>query len=154
MLYRMKSTCVLLSGVLFATLVTENASSQDFVYKPVNPSFGGSSFNSAHLLAIAAIDRPDPPARDGGGFDDDFGQVTQADLFAQQLERAVLGRLSAQITDAIFGDNAEADGTFAFGNTQVDFETALDGTIFLTISDALTGGQTLIEVPSFLTAAQ
>lgn len=136
----------------FFGLVSSTAVAQDITFKFVNPSFGGNSFNSAHLLAIAELDRPDPPEADTVGiFGDNFGEVSQADLFAEQLERTILGRLSSDISNAIFGENAEPSGEFRFDTTSVQFETALNGTIFVTISDTLTNGQTVIEIPSFLT---
>ena len=41
------TTMLLVCGLSSAT------TAQDLVYEPVNPSFGGNPFNSAHLLAIA-----------------------------------------------------------------------------------------------------
>ena len=35
------------------TLAAEPAAAGDLVYQPVDPSFGGNPFNSAHLLGIA-----------------------------------------------------------------------------------------------------
>ena len=132
-------------------LVSSVAAAQDITFQFNNPSFGGNSFNSAHLLGIAEFDRPDPPRDDDGVFGADIAEVTQADLFAQQLERTILGRLSGDITDAIFGENAEPSGSFRFDNTTVAFETELDGTIIVTIGDTLGSGESTIEIPSFLT---
>jgi len=124
------------------------AAAQELVYTPVNPSFGGNSFNSSHLLAIAEIDRPDPPQDDTFG---GFGlETSQADLFVRQLESRILSRLSSNITDAIFGPDAEPSGEFVFEDTSIAFDTLIDGTIVLNIEDRTTGGVTTIEVPSFL----
>lgn len=148
MIHIEKLTRLLLAGVVSSFAYTANVSAQDLAYQPLNPSFGGSSFNSSHLLSIAAIDRPDPPSSGGDAFG--AGGITQADLFAERLERAILGRLSGQITDAIFGEDAEPNGEFAFGNTRVVFDTSLDGDIDLTIIDTLSQSETRIQVPGSL----
>ena len=40
-------------GAAFVFACTTSAAAEDLVYTPVNPSFGGNPFNSAHLLGIA-----------------------------------------------------------------------------------------------------
>lgn len=136
--------------VLFSLVCMNAAAAQELVYTPVNPSFGGNSFNSSHLLSIAETDRPDPPSSaDSDPFDDG---LSQADLFVRQLESRILSRLSADITDAIFGEDAEPDGEFVFDETTIAFNTLLDGTVVIAIEDAASGGVTTIEVPSFLAA--
>lgn len=132
--------------------LTTGAFSQELVYQPINPSFGGDSFNSAHLLSIAEIDRPDPP-RSSGAASATAG-LSQTDLFVRQLESRILSRLSTDITDAIFGPEADPSGSFSLGDTDILFETLLDGTVIVTIVDVATGGETTIEVPGFLSASQ
>jgi len=139
------------AGWVFLAFIAGSASSQDLVYQPINPSFGGDPFNSAHLLGIANIDRPDPPASEDP-FSDSF-EDTQADFFVRQLESRILSRLSADITDAIFGPDADPSGTFAFDDTTIAFETLLDGTVLIQITDTVNGGTTEIEVPGFLADA-
>lgn len=137
--------------ILSAVLCGTSIHAQELVYTPLNPSFGGNSFNSSHLLSIAEIDRPDPPQEAGA---DPFDQgLSQADLFVRQLESRILSRLSADITDAIFGPEAEPSGEFSFDDTTIGFNTLLDGTVVIAIEDTTTGGLTTIEVPAFLAAA-
>ena len=124
---------------------------QSLVYKPINPSFGGDSFNSSHLLSIAEIDRPDPP-QDSTAFGLE-GQ-SQADAFAQQLESRILSRLSADITDAIFGEGAEPSGVFQFEDLTISFERLLDDSVLIDIADTGTGAVTNITVPGFLATQQ
>jgi curli production assembly/transport component CsgF len=80
----------------------------DLVYTPIDPSFGGNPFNSAHLLGIANAQNKfkDPNASTSG---------SQADIFARQLQSRLLSALSSQITDAIFGENAQEHGIVNFG---------------------------------------
>jgi curli production assembly/transport component CsgF len=136
MRFAMAACAVLIS--LFAV----EASAQDIVYEPVNPSFGGNPFNSAHLLGIANAqnDYKDPRAAASG---------SQADIFARQLQSRLLSALSSQIVDAIFGENPQQSGTIKFGDQTITFVRGLDS-VTLTITNDLTGEITEIIVPTFL----
>ncbi|MEM6942449.1 MAG: curli assembly protein CsgF [Pseudomonadota bacterium] len=142
-MFSFRYTCV--AALLFLTAPQANA--QEFVHQFKNPSFGGPPFNSSHLLSIAEIDRPDPPTSTTSTFG---RQTSQADLFVRQLESRILSRLSSDITDAIFGEDAEPSGEFAFDDTRISFDTLLDGSVIVSIADETTGGVTTIEVPGFL----
>lgn len=141
-----------LSAVTLLALCATPSTAQELVYRPINPSFGGDSFNSSHLLGIAEIHRPDPPQSDSTfAFDD---EQSQAEQFAEQLESRLLSRLSTDIAEAIFGPEAEPNGEFVFEDTRITFDTLLDGSVHVTIFDQATGGETVIQVPSFLSAGQ
>lgn len=118
------------------------AIAQDIVYEPVNPSFGGNPFNSAHLLGIANAqnDFKDPKSSTSG---------SQADIFARQLQSRLLSALSSQIVDAIFGDNPQERGTIRFGGQTIEFVRGLDE-VTLTITNDDTGEVTTIVVPTFI----
>lgn len=129
---------------LFATLalIPSPAAAQDMVYQPVDPSFGGNPFNSAHLLGIANAqnDYKDPNAKKPG---------SQADIFARQLQSRLLSALSSQIVDAIFGENPQESGTIKFGGQTISFVRGLEE-VTLTITDDATGEVTEIIVPTFV----
>ena len=118
------------------------AVAQDMVYQPVDPSFGGNPFNSAHLLGIANAqnDYKDPSARQTN---------SQADVFARQLQSRLLSALSSQIVDAIFGDNPQEQGTISFGGQTIEFVRSLTE-VTLTITDDTSGEVTTIVVPTFV----
>ena len=122
--------------------ISTAAAGQDLSYKPVNPSFGGNPFNSAHLLGIANAqnDFKDPDAKDSG---------SQADIFARQLQSRLLSALSSQIVDAIFGENPQDHGTIKFGGQTIEFVRGLDE-VTLTITDDGTGEVTTIVIPTFV----
>ncbi len=144
---------LLLTATILTLVLPTLTQGQELVYTPTNPSFGGTPFNSSHLLAIAAIHRPDPPASDFSfGFDD--AENSQTDFFIRQLEARILSRLSADIVNTIFGDDAEPSGNFVFNDTTLAFETLLDGTIVLDIIDNETCDTTTIEIAAFLTGSQ
>lgn len=144
-----------LVSAFLAAIAGQTASAQDLVYTPVNPSFGGSPLNSGHLLSIASAQRQ-ATARDALGDDQDLftdgdvgGGPTDADLFIRQLEGRLLSALAGQVTDAIFGENPQDNGTVIFGTTTVQFVRSLTD-IRLVISDALDGSVTEIVVPQLI----
>ena len=115
---------------------------QDIVYAPINPSFGGNPFNSAHLLGIANAqnDLKDPKAATSG---------SQADIFSRQLQSRLLSALSSQIVDAILGENPQQRGTIQFGGQTISFVRGLEE-VTLTIADDCTGEVTTIVIPTFV----
>lgn len=117
---------------------------QQIVYEPINPSFGGDSFNSAHLLGIANAqnDYTDPNRS--------TAQNSQTDLFLRQLQSRLLSSLANQVAEAIFGENPQDAGKIVFGDQIIEFSRGLDS-VQLVISDNLTGSRTEIEIPILLT---
>lgn len=117
------------------------AFAQQLVYTPVNPSFGGNPFNSSHLLGLAGAQNlyranKVPTA-----------ELTQDELFAQQLQSQLLSGLASRVTEAIFGENPQQSGTISFGGQTVAFVRDLEN-VTVTITNAL-GAQTVIKVPNF-----
>lgn len=143
--------------LLSTCAVAAPAFAGDLVYTPINPSFGGSALNSAHLLGIAGAQR-DATASDAeidemlgdGDVDSDPGN-RNADLFVRQLEGRLLSALAGQVTDAIFGENQQDSGVVRFGDTEVSFSRTLDS-IALTITDFTDGSITEIVVPQLVTS--
>lgn len=135
-----RRTAVLLAATALACAAP--ATAQDITYQPINPSFGGNPFNSAHLLGLANAQNNtrDPSAKTNS---------TQADIFAQQLQSRLLSALSGQIVGAIFGDNPQQSGTITFGGQTIKFDRGLED-VTLTITDDATGQVTTIVVPTFI----
>ena len=130
------------SGAILLATGT-GAAAQDLVYEPINPSFGGNPFNSAHLLGIANAqnDFRDPRSTGSGS--------SQADIFARQLQSRLLSALSSQIVEAIFGENPQQQGTISFGGQTIDFFRSLDS-VTLNITNDETGEVTTIVIPTFI----
>lgn len=120
------------------------ALAQDMVYQPIDPSFGGNPFNSAHLLGIANAqnDFKDPKSTSSSS-------SSQADIFARQLQSRLLSALSSQIVDAIFGENPQESGTISFGGQTIDFNRSLDE-VTLNITNDESGEVTTIVIPTFV----
>lgn len=131
---------VLMGVAAFAIAVPVAA--QDITYQPIDPTFGGNPFNSAHLLGIANAqnDYRDPTATTNS---------SQADIFARQLQSRLLSALSSQIVNAIFGENPQESGTISFGGQTINFVRSLTE-VTLTITDDDTGEVTTIVIPTFI----
>jgi len=125
------------AGIIIAC--ASPASAQQQVYTPINPSFGGNPFNSAHLLGIANAQNnfKDPNAPSSG---------SQSQIFANQLQSRLLAALSNNIVNEIFGPNALNNGTIDFGGQTISWVNEL-GQITVTITDDASGQSTTIVVP-------
>lgn len=133
------------AALVCACLLTVSAvpaAAQDITYQPIDPTFGGNPFNSAHLLGVANAqnDYKDPKATTNS---------SQADIFARQLQSRLLSALSSQIVDAIFGDDPQEQGTISFGGQTITFVRSLTE-VTLTITDDDTGEVTTIVIPTFI----
>lgn len=127
---------------VFAALAANTALSQELVYTPTNPSFGGNPFNSAHLLGIA---------NSQNGFEaprDETMAATQAEIFLRQLQSRLLSGLAGDVTDAIFGDNPQDSGVISFDSQTITFVRGLDS-VTITILDTSAGTTTEIILPLF-----
>lgn len=125
------------TAILVLTSVYANA--QDLTYTPINPSFGGAAFNSGHLLGIAGAQKPEKKAAARA-------EQTASDQFLKQLQSRLLSALAGQVTNAIFGDNPQDQGTVSFGNQIVTFQRGLDSVV-LRVVDLAAGTTTEIEIP-------
>lgn len=130
--------CTISALTVFAIAATP-AQASDLKFEFTNPSFGGNPFNSSHLLAIAngqndyddpdAIDRSDP-----------------AQQFLRSLQSRLLSALAGQITDVIFGEDAQETGLIRFGDQEVSFVRGIES-VTLTITNLLDGTVTEIVIP-------
>lgn len=125
--------------VALAALGFSTPAVADIVYQPVNPSFGGNPFNSSHLLGVAnAINNfKDPTA---------ISSSDPAQQFLRTLQSRLLSTLASQITDIIFGENAQQSGRVKFGDQEITFIRGIES-ITLTIFNAADGTTTEIIVP-------
>lgn len=128
---------------LFFVLVS-GASAQDFVYRPVNPAFGGNYLNYQWLLSSAQVQsefKEETPIRDS------FTRDPLAD-FQSTISRQVLNQLSRQLMINYFGEGALGEGNYSFGNYEIEISPGIDGLV-VHILDITTGGETTITIPHF-----
>lgn len=111
---------------------------QQLVYKPVNPMFGGDTFNYQQLLASANAQN---------SFEDDGSadQGSELDRFGESLNRQILGQLSRSLFSQQLGEGLEA-GTYNFGTLALEIYEAAEGLV-INILDTSTGEETQIIIP-------
>ncbi|AQX05549.1 curli assembly protein CsgF [Elizabethkingia meningoseptica] len=117
--------------------------SQQLVYKPVNPAFGGDTFNYQWLLSSAnaqnQFDQQD-------NLKDLLKDINSLDSFTQSLNRQVLSQLSRKLFEDQFGEGAIKPGTYLIGSLYLEVIETSNGTM-ITILDTKTGEQSELVVP-------
>ena len=116
--------------------------SQQLVYKPVNPAFGGETFNYNWLLSSAGEQNgfKDPNAKENE-------DESTLESFTDNLNRQLLNSISKEIFNQQIGDDTLTPGTFTFGSLEVEIVDGITGLI-INILDTTTGEQTQIIVPN------
>lgn len=153
-LVRLLSSAALLALALMAS----RAEAGSLLYQPVNPSFGGSPLNGSWLQAEASAQndflRRAQRLQQLQSLSTSSGSLSQGQIFAQQLQSQIYGSLANQITQAIFGENAQQSGSYSFGGSTVTFQRVganiqlqiFDGTTTTTVvvpaTSAIGGGTT------------
>lgn len=115
---------------------------QQLTYQPINPAFGGDTFNYQWLLSSANSQNSfeDPYAKN------DNAQGSELDQFAESLNRQVLSSLSRTLFSSQLGEGLE-EGTFTFGNLTLEIYDSAEGLV-VNILDVTTGDETQIIVPN------
>lgn len=122
--------------------MVSSAPAQDLVFQFTNPSFGGNSFNSSHLLSLADIQNQH---KDDGGTQSTRSS-TQSDLFVRQLQSRLLSSLSSGLSEVITGAEPGDSDTLTIGDQQIFYERTLE-TITVEITNLLDGSSTEIVLP-------
>jgi curli production assembly/transport component CsgF len=131
----MKRALIAASSYFFLGFYSANA---EISYKPINPSFGGNPLNSNHLNSAATAQKIFKETPKPG--------ETPGERFVSMLQSRLYSGLASQVSDAIFGDDAQPSGTFVFDNQQVSFVNT--GTeVQVTVTDFSTGQVTHIVIP-------
>ena len=116
---------------------------QQLVYKPINPAFGGDTFNYQWLLSSANAQNP---FDEGNSFGDSLGRFDSMNSFTQSLNRQVLSQLTGKLIDDKFGDGGLTPGKYMFGSLFLDVSQASQGLV-INILDTQTGEQSQIIIP-------
>jgi len=133
------TTLSFLALIIFCSV--SSLSAQDFVYKPVNPAFGGDTFNYNWLLSSAQI-------QDNTEAEDSDVNGGSLDFFTESLNRQLLNQLSRELVTSQFGEEGLTDGVYTVGDFQIDIASTFEG-LSISIIDAGTGEQTQIVIPYF-----
>ncbi|TYB80321.1 curli assembly protein CsgF [Bizionia gelidisalsuginis] len=117
--------------------------SQQFSYKPLNPAFGGDTFNYNWLLSSASAQNGFTAPRA------ESTQQSELDQFGNRLNQQVLSQISrvllAQQVQAV--GNFDEEGTFTFGTLNVEVFESDEGLV-INILDTSNGEQTQVIVPN------
>ena len=117
--------------------------SQQLVYEPINPSFGGSPLNGNWMLSQAQAQNGFTAG--GTGIDSRFVRDPLAD-FKESLNRQILSQLSRNLISSMFGETGLEAGHYEIGDFIIDITPGAEG-ITIIIYDLGTGGETTIIVP-------
>jgi curli production assembly/transport component CsgF len=123
---------------LFGVYITSSA--QDMVYKPINPAFGGDTFNYQWLLNSAeSQNKYKEPVTD---------ESTESTLqnFKDNLNNQLLNQVSNSIFLEQFGDNGIVPGSYTFGSLSVNIYPSNQGLV-VDILDTDTGEKTQVIIP-------
>ena len=114
---------------------------QAFVYKPVNPAFGGDTFNYQWLLSSAEAQNKHK--------DKTVTAEKQTDLekFKANLNSQLLNQISSSLYKQQFGTDGIKEGSYTFGSYAVDVYPSSEG-LTLNILDTNTGEQTQVIIPN------
>lgn len=115
---------------------------QEMVYKPLNPAFGGDTFNYSWLLSSAEAQNDFKEESDYS-----YGNESELDNFTEGLNRQLLNKLTGDLFKEQFGDGDIQPGTYKFGSLVLDISPSTDG-MLINILDTQTGDQTQIIIPN------
>lgn len=119
------------------------AFSQQLKYEPVNPAFGGATFNYQWLMSSANAQNSfaeDPNAEDPNG------AQSEIDQFTDNLNRQLLGQISRTLINDNLGEGDLEPGTFTLGSLEIEIYDSAEGLV-VNILDTDTGDQTQIIIP-------
>jgi curli production assembly/transport component CsgF len=117
--------------------------SQQLVYKPINPAFGGDTFNYQWLLSSANAQNQFDEKNDYVNLLDSLNSL---DSFSQCLNRQVLSELSRKLFEDQFGEGTIQPGNYLFGSLYLQITTTAQG-LMINILDTGTGEQSEIVIP-------
>jgi curli production assembly/transport component CsgF len=119
------------------------AKSQQLVYKPINPAFGGDTFNYQWLLSSANAQNQFDEKDKSSSLLNGLGSL---DSFTQSLNRQVLSELSRKLFQDQFGEGGVEAGNYLFGSLYVQISNTSQG-MMISILDTSTGQQSEIVIP-------
>lgn len=117
--------------------------SQQLVYKPINPAFGGDTFNYQWLLSSANAQNQ---FDEKNSYSDLLDNLNSVDSFSQSLNRQVLSELSRKLFEDQFGEGSIQPGNYLFGSLYLQVTTTSQG-LLINILDTSTGDQSEIVIP-------
>lgn len=122
-------------------LISGNIFAQQFVYKPINPNFGGETFNYQMLLSSANAQNQFDNNKDLN-----IPNANSLDNFTESLNRQILSMLTQKIFQEQFGNGDLKPGVYNFGSLYIEI-TSVSGGLNINILNTSTGDQSEIFIP-------
>ena len=123
-------------------LISFQSYAQQFSYKPMNPFFGGDTFNYQVMLSSASAQNPfDNSSYEG------YKPQTTIGSFQEQLNRQILNRISNGLFGSDYNQEAMEPGVYNYGSMNITIAEYFGG-INIRIIDILTGEQTDLIIPN------
>jgi curli production assembly/transport component CsgF len=139
----MNNKNILIYGLTF---LANTAMATEIIYKPVNPSFGGSPLNGNYLLSNASAqdDNEKPGSR---GSADLRAQRSDLDQFNDLLQRSILNRIASTVTGSLVNTNGNLiPGTVQTADFTITIVDLGGGILEITTIDITTGQSTVFQV--------
>ncbi len=122
--------------------VTGYTNAQQFVYKPINPAFGGETFNYQWLQSSASAQNQ----FDNTSSSRNSGALGSLNSFTDNLNRQLLNEISRKLMGDQFGDGDLKPGTYVFGSMYLEVIQTGQG-LLINILNTSTGEQSEILIP-------
>ncbi|WP_026351460.1 curli production assembly/transport component CsgF [Hymenobacter aerophilus] len=131
------------TALLLALGAAPAATAQDFIYEPINPNFGGNTFNYSSLLSSATSQDTfkDPNAAQARTAEDPLTS------FAASLNRQILSQLTDRFITDQFGKGTVKAGNYSVGGYQIQVTPGSNGVVIV-IADPASGNQTTVTIPN------
>lgn len=127
--------------LILLILISPFINAQALVYKPVNPAFGGDTFNYQWLLSSAEAQNKQ---KDKTAIAE---KQTDLEKFKANLNSQLLSQISSSLYRQQFGTDGIKEGSYTFGSYSVDVFPSSEG-LTLNILDTNTGEQTQVIIPN------
>lgn len=127
-------------AIAFVTIAASVPAQAQLRWTPVNPWFGGNSYNGSWLLSQAQVHRPSPAK--AKKVEDPIAD------FQKSLQRQIMSRLALRLVQGAFGDSAITQGTYVIGEFQVTVQQEDDG-ITVNLVNAANGTSTTVSIPVY-----
>jgi len=134
----MKSIIITL---LFIFSVCHFSAAQQLVYRPVNPAFGGDTFNYQWLLNSAQEQNTFTENNNSG-----INQGSELERFTENLNSQLLSQISRTLFTEQF-DEGLTEGTFNFGSLFIEVFPSGEGLV-INILDTANGDESQVIIPN------
>lgn len=130
-------------SLTFLLVCALHVHAQQLVYKPVNSSFGGDTYNYNWLLSSANSQNQFKQSMDYGN----YKQNTAISGFEDNLNRQLLNNISMGLFGTSYNQDTMQPGVYNLGSMNVSI-TEYFGGLNISIIDIKTGEQTNINLPN------